>query len=139
MTLINEPQILETCLRHFAGLEAIYLFGSFGQGEAGASSDLDLGLMFDHQSAKALGNLSLSDAALELSRVTGLEVDLVNLRGVSTLFQHQIITTGKLLYQAPGSDPFAFEGLVLSLYQKLKEERAPIEKAIRQSGEVYAQ
>jgi len=134
-----EQIILDVCRNHFTGIEAIYLFGSHAKGEEGPNSDMDIALVFEHQRAKELGDLMLSDAALELARSLGCHVDMINLRLASTVFQYQVITTGKLLYSSEVINPYVFEGLIVSLYQKLKEERTLIEKSIQTSGEVYAQ
>jgi len=126
----TEQVILEICQRHYGEVEAVYLFGSHARGEADPNSDLDLAILFDYEQAQAVGELSLSEAALELARVVGCSVDLVNLRQVSTVFQYQIITTGKLLFAGPGSTPYIFEGLVVSLYQKLLAERLRTDELI---------
>ncbi len=131
-------EIVESCKRHFPNLEAVYLFGSEADEQAGPNSDLDIALLLSHGEAQKFGNLALSDAMLEMQSSFDKKVDLINLREVSTVFQYQVITTGVVLFSQTLEDLFSFEGLVVSMYQKLKEERALIEQDIKTTGEIYA-
>jgi hypothetical protein len=56
-------------------------------------------------------------------------VDLLNARTVSTLFQKEIIQSGRLLYCADAYAVSEFDMLTLSYYQKLNEERKAILEA----------
>ncbi len=62
----------------------------------------------------------------------------MNARLVSTVFQKEIIGSGRLIYAA---DPYAvdeFEMLVMSYYQKLNEERKDILESFYRTGRAYA-
>ncbi|MDT8448019.1 MAG: nucleotidyltransferase domain-containing protein [bacterium] len=132
------PRLVQICCASFPELEALYLFGSEARGEAWPDSDLDLALLLPTEQAKAAGSLALSDLAWELSKELDRKVDLVNLRTLSTVFQMQVISNGKVLYTKDPERLYEFEALVLSLYQHLKEERAAIEREIMRTGEIYA-
>ncbi|MGB3218855.1 MAG: hypothetical protein WBD79_15760, partial [Anaerolineae bacterium] len=65
-------------------------------------------------------------------------VDLVNGREVSTVFQKEIIRSGRRIYTADDNAVAEFEMLTLSYYQKLNEERAAILQVFRETGKAYA-
>jgi len=65
------------------------------------------------------------------------DIDLINIRQVSTVFQKGITTTGRLLYCADQYATGEFEMLVLSYYQKLNEERREILDSFLQTGRAY--
>lgn len=66
-----------------------------------------------------------------------MEVDLVNLRRVSTVLQKEIIMAGRRIFCADVYGADEFEMVRLSLYQKLNEERAAILAEARKSGRLY--
>ena len=65
------------------------------------------------------------------------DVDLINLRLAPNVLQKEIIMSGRRFFQAPGTVADEFEMLVLSLYQKLNEERAAILNEGLRSGKFY--
>ena len=65
------------------------------------------------------------------------DVDLINLRLAPTVLQKEIIMNGERLFQSTGTAADEFEMLVLSLYQKLNEERAGILTEGLRSGKFY--
>jgi predicted nucleotidyltransferase len=129
--------LVEVILRDFPRAQAIYLFGSYARGDQHKGSDVDVAVLLPVDVALAAGDLRLSDAALNLSKLTKKDVDLVNLRHVSTVFQNQIIQTGKLLYTGDESARQEFEMLSLSFYIKLSEERAQILRQFRETKRAY--
>lgn len=138
MTPKSDSKIVSLLQLHYPNLEGVYLFGSHARDEARPESDLDLAILFSFEDSQKYRNLALSEASLALARVFDCEVDLVNLRAVDTVFQYQIITTGKVLFAQDFNQLYSFEGLIVSMYQKLKEERRFIEAEIKKSGEIFA-
>jgi hypothetical protein len=65
-------------------------------------------------------------------------VDLLNAREVSTVFQKEIIESGRRLHGADDDAVAEFEMLTLSHYQKLNEERRAILDSFQESGRAYA-
>lgn len=129
--------LIETILRDFPATQAIYLFGSRARGDQRADSDVDLAVLLPADAATTAGDLRLSDTALILSKLAQRDVDLVNLRRVSTVFQNQIIHTGKLLYSGDERARQEFEMLALSFYIKLNEERAGILRQFHETRRAY--
>lgn len=129
--------IIQIVLTHYPGAQAIYLFGSYGTETAWPDSDVDIALLFTPEQAKAEHNLLLSQCRFDLEEALHKEVDLLNARQVSTVFQKEIIS-GVRIYCA---DPYAadeFEMLVISYYQKLNQERQEILDAFYKTGRAYA-
>jgi predicted nucleotidyltransferase len=129
--------IIPIVLTRYPAVQAIYLFGSYGAGNAWPDSDVDIALLLTPEQAKAEQNLLLSQCRFDLEDALSKQVDLLNARQVSTVFQKEIIG-GVRIYCA---DPYAadeFEMLVISYYQKLNQERREILDAFDRTGRAYA-
>lgn len=129
--------IIEYVLLHYPTVQGIYLFGSYGTSDQRTDSDVDIALLLPEDEAEQAGFLALSDLQLELSAALGRDVDLLNVRLVSTVFQKEIIF-GELIYCGDRYAVDEFEMLTLSYYQKLNEERAEILNEFRRTGRAYA-
>ena len=129
--------IIEDVLAHYPATQGIYLFGSFATADERADSDVDIALLLPLNDAERTGQLVLSDLHRQISRTLGRDVDLLNARLVSTVFQKEIIF-GDLIYCADRYAVDEFEMLTLSYYQKLNEERAEILAEFRRTGRAYA-
>jgi len=134
---VEMNDLVEIILRDFPSAQAIYLFGSHARGEQRRESDVDLAVLLPVDAARAAGDLRLSDTALALSRRARRDVDLVNLRLVSTVFQNQIVHTGALLHCGDERARQEFEMLTLSSYIKLSEERADILRQFSETRRAY--
>lgn len=111
----------------------IYLFGSYSKGTEHASSDIDIAYMSDVVLSEYERFMLAEELASELNK----DVDLVDLKLATTVFQTQIIATGKLIYCTDELLKMKFEMLTLKMYAKLNEERQVVLDKIRESGEVY--
>lgn len=131
--------ITQTVLAHYPNVQGIYLFGSFMTDDEWPDSDLDLALLLPPLEAKQAHNLAMSDCAAELASSLGRDVDLLNARTVSTVFQKEIVTKGRLIYCSDRYAVDEFEMLTFSSYQKLNEERAGIIKSALADGRFYNQ
>lgn len=128
--------IIKTILANYPDVEGIYLFGSCAQDAAGPDSDIDIAVLLPHEKAKKEKNLILSRCRFDLEKALHLNVDLLNARRVSTVFQKEIIS-GKLIFCADQYAVDEFEMLTLSYYQKLNQERAGILEDFRKTGRAY--
>jgi predicted nucleotidyltransferase len=133
---MNEAKITEVIVLHCPDVQAVYLFGSSGTEYERPESDIDLALLLPHTTAKAAGNLALKECRSALADLLGRSVDLINLRAVNTVFQHQVVQTGRLIFNADSAATDWFEMMTLSLYQKLQEERASIVAEIVESKRI---
>jgi predicted nucleotidyltransferase len=130
--------IVNTILMHYPDVQGIYLFGSYGTENVMQTSDIDIALLLPVIKAKEEKNLFLSQCCFKLEDALHKEVDLVNLRHVSTVFQKEIIGSGSLIYCADRYAVDEFEMLVISYYQKLNEERKEILESFLKTGRAYA-
>lgn len=134
---IRDRNICAVVFKHYPAVQAVYLFGSMATGEERPDSDADIGLLLPIAEAKKKGALLLSPCAFELADQLRRDVDLLNLRQVSTVMQHQVVSYGKLLHMGDEYAKDEFEMLTLSFYQKLNEERAEILKDFYQTKRAY--
>src|SRR6476619_5311246 len=92
------------------------LFGSRARGQAGPSSDWDVGLV------RWMG---------ELASVVGAEVDLVDLRKAPPLLAHRAVTEGKVLLDRSGHEFASFASLALRKYWDTAKFRRMQEESLR--------
>lgn len=117
-------------------VQAIYVFGSFAVDQHTEDSDLDLALLLPIDSRTSVYEMATGKLRRQLEDVSGRPVDLVHLRKVDTVFQHQVIQTGRRIYSGDDNAAATFEMHAMSLYQKLNEERAEILEDIYRRGKV---
>ncbi|MGY6554218.1 MAG: type VII toxin-antitoxin system MntA family adenylyltransferase antitoxin [Wenzhouxiangella sp.] len=130
----DPSNIVDQILRDLPETQAIYLFGSGAKDEQLPGSDLDLAVLLPPLEARRVGNLGGSPLHLALESMLCRDVDLINLREASTVFQKEVIGSDRRLFCADSHAADEFEMLVLSLYQKLNAERADIIRDGRNSG-----
>uniref|UniRef100_C5D433 Nucleotidyltransferase n=1 Tax=Geobacillus sp. (strain WCH70) TaxID=471223 RepID=C5D433_GEOSW len=111
----------------------IYLFGSEAKQQARQDSDIDLAFL----SERTLSHYERFMIAGELAAILNCDVDLVDLKEATTVFQAQVVGKGKVLYCADDDKKAQFEMKVFKEYAKLNEERAEILERIRKRGAVY--
>ena len=111
---------------------AIYAFGSRMNGTAHSNSDLDLAVLV----AGYADPIRLWELSGELADIAGCPVDLLDMRGASTVMQYQILQNGCRLW---GHEPEAglFECYVLSEKNELDGARAPLLSDIQTQGRIY--
>ena len=134
----SNNKITKSILKYHPAAQAIYLFGSHGTKDEREDSDVDIAILLPHQEAKEIDSLALSDLRFDLEDLFQKEVDLINLRQVSTVFQKEIIMSEGRIYCANQYAADEFEMLTISFYQKLNEERAGIIEDILKTGRVLA-
>ena len=99
------PQIVDLLCRRFPDLQGIYLYGSAVSNEMTSASDIDLAVL----SQREIPEMERFETAQQIALVTKREVDLADLRRAPTVFQFQVISTGKHLYvrDAAGCEKFS--------------------------------
>ena len=111
--------------------QAIYRYGTWGTAAQRPDSDLDLAVLLPHAQAVRVDRWQWHLLAVRLAGAAGTEhADLVNLRRADTTLQAEILRTGTMIYCHDDGVRLEFETLVLSMYQKLNDERAEIRAAI---------
>ncbi len=132
MTIDPQP-IIDQIEGKISPLYGIYLFGSQATGQATPHSDIDLAVLSDTK----LKPLDLYNIAQTIALKLDKDIDLVDLRSVSTVFATQIVAHAKRIYCTDEYICESFEGLVFAKYVRLNEQRQIILDEIKKTGRVY--
>ena len=133
----NEQVIIDIICAYFPDVRAIYLFGTWGTKDEWPDSDIDIALLLNPDRAKKIGLPAMIDLRVALESALEKDVDLINISMVSTVFQKEIIITGRRIYCADEYGTDEFEMVALSLYQKLNAERGAILEEALKCGRFY--
>ncbi|OPY66263.1 MAG: Nucleotidyltransferase domain protein [Syntrophorhabdaceae bacterium PtaU1.Bin034] len=93
-----EKTIHAIVTEYYPSVQAIYLFGSYRTADEWPDSDVDIGVLLPHGAAKNERSMAVSECRFKLEEALEKEVDLLNMRLLSTVFQFQIVRTGRLIY-----------------------------------------
>lgn len=111
----------------------IIVFGSYTKGSFREDSDLDIAFL-SHQE---FSSHEIFLIAQGLASLIHRDVDLVNLRGASTVFKAQIVATGEVIYSQDEQRLYDFQIRSLKEYALLNEERANVLQTIKERGAIY--
>jgi predicted nucleotidyltransferase len=110
----------------------IYVFGSAAKGKMVEDSDIDVAFLSDRR----FGDYEVFMIGQKLASLLDREVDLVDLSKASTVFQVQVVSTGKVIYCNDERRRMFFEMTVLKKYAMLNEERQCILEKVRERGTI---
>jgi predicted nucleotidyltransferase len=131
-------EIIAKVLQFFPDILGIYLFGSYHTVYETPDSDVDIAILTPITCKINSRSREFRDLLFSLMEELDREVDLIDIRHVDTVFQHEIIQSGKLLFCYNTYLVEEFEMLTMSYCQRLNEERAEIVKDIVDSGMVLS-
>ena len=114
-------------------VRAVYLYGSQATGAARGGSDVDAAVL----PARPLALDVRWGLAARLAEALRTDVDLLDLRAASAVMRHQVIVTGRLLYERDAFERQRFELAAFNAYFDLNIERRAILEDIRRRGTVY--
>ena len=120
--------IVRTILEHNPTTQAVYLFGTYGTADGWPDSDVAIAILLPPDEARRQTHVMLTPCHYALADALGKPVDLLNARDVSTVFQNEIIESGRRNYCADENAAAEFEMIPLSYYQRLNEQRREILK-----------
>lgn len=126
-------KIRDFLISRISDIEAIYIFGSASQGAMHPESDIDIAVLCK----KRLTGYNFWEIGQELASKLDIDVDLIDLREASTIFQHEILVHGKRIFFREAFFVDQFETVVFSEYTNLIEIRAPLIQDIQERGSVY--
>ena len=137
---MTHPNITAHILAAHPDTQAIYLYGTWGTEYQRPASDLDIAVLLPNTAARAVDFWEWCRLSVEVASAAKVErADLINLRGADTTFQAEILSNGRVVHCTDENERIRFEALVLSMHQKLNQERAGIREEIIASGRVFAQ
>lgn len=111
----------------------VLLYGSFAKGTNHEQSDIDLAYFSDRE----LPAYERFILAGNLSSLAEREVDLIDVKKIDTVFTMQIYSEGTPIYIADENTFISQRIRAYSMYAILNEQRAPVIKAIKESGRVF--
>lgn len=116
VTDINSKRLKEIFSR-YPYIAAAYLFGSYAQDREGPMSDIDIAILLkeSHPEGKKLIH-EINYLAYLLSKSFGREFDLIVLNYQGLIFQHNVLKTGRLIYNADPDIRIRFETGVITHY-----------------------
>lgn len=111
----------------------IILFGSAVTGNLREDSDIDIAFL----SEQSFSDYEIFMIGQGLANILDRNVDLVNLQKASTVFQTQVISTGKVIYCSDEKKRMLFYMLTYKMYARLNEERQCIFDKLKEGGSIY--
>lgn len=127
-----EASLVARVREAFPEVQAIYLYGSYVRGEARPGSDLDVALLLPRGSTIApMASLHLGVA---LSSLAGRPVDLALLDLRSVVHCKEVVAYGRRIASFDSRAIDEFEMQTFSDYARLREDRAPVERAYSTEG-----
>jgi predicted nucleotidyltransferase len=134
--MITQQQIdiIKNFLIKNLDVDVIYLFGSSVKNTMREDSDIDIAFL----SEKSVDTFDLFLLSQKLADLVGREVDLIDIKKATTVFQTQIISTGIVIYSRDEKKRAIFEMITYKSYARLNEEREEILDKIKESGSIYA-
>lgn len=133
LTLEREAEVVAHIQSQLPQVMAIYVYGSEARNEVRDDSDVDIAVLGEHY----FEPLKLWNCRQNLAVKLGRDVDLIDLRAVSTVLRMQVFTDGHLILDNSNGQSGSYESLTYSDYARLNEERAGILEDIKNRGSVY--
>lgn len=113
--------------------DLVYIFGSAVKGTSNKNSDIDIAYLSDQN----FDEYEIFMFAQELAEKININVDLIDLKKASTVFQGQIVSSGKAIYCLNDHKRMNYEMKTLKIYAKLNEERQFIIDNVQESGSIF--
>lgn len=131
---LTKEIIVNALNKEIKDIICIYLFGSFIKDEYRNDSDIDIAFL----SEKKIDNIERWEISNLLSEKLKKNIDLVDMKAVSTVMRAQVVSKGICIYESDRNKKHLFEMYSLSDYARLNEERIKIIERIKKEGLVYA-
>lgn len=117
-----EEKIIKIIKENIKNPEIIYIFGSYAEKTATEKSDVDIAFY----SLEDYSQYEIFLLVQEISAEIKKEVDLVQLKKSSTVFQKEVVSKGIVIFEKNHIEREKFENLVFKKYMRLNEERKEI-------------
>lgn len=117
-----EKNIIKIIEKNIKNVGIIYIFGSYAEGIEREKSDVDIAFY----SLENYSEYKIFLLAQKISAEIKKEVDLVQLKKSSTVFQKEVVSKGIVIFEKNHIEREKFENTVLKKYMRLNEERKKI-------------
>ncbi|MFN3531184.1 MAG: type VII toxin-antitoxin system MntA family adenylyltransferase antitoxin [Candidatus Brocadia sp.] len=109
---------LEKIFKDYPYIASAYLFGSYSSGKAGPMSDVDIAILLKGNAPAGRELIHEEDyLAYRIEKAIGVnQVDLIDLNSQGLIFCHNVLKTGKLIYNADTAFRVRFETQVISSF-----------------------
>lgn len=109
---------LTSILAEYPFIASAYVFGSVASGKAGPMSDVDIALLLRKDAPSGKDLIHTEDyLAYRIAKALGVkEVDIVDLNRQGLVFQHQVLKSGRLIYDTEPSFRIAFTANIISRF-----------------------
>jgi len=109
---------LAEIFKAYSYISSAYLFGSCAAEKAGPMSDVDIALLLKEPYPKGRELIHEEDyLCYRISRILSIkDIDLIDINNQGLVFQHTILRTGKLIYDADQDFRIKFEASVISKF-----------------------
>ena len=111
-------------------IDAIYIFGSYADGNFTDDSDIDIAFL----NKSELSSVEVWDISSSLSSLLKIDVDLIDLKNTNTIFRFEIISKAIKIYEINEKEVEKFEDLTYSFYIDFNEIRKSIIDDIQING-----
>ncbi len=125
--------IINTIKATIPDVMAIYLFGSMASGNFTNDSDIDIAVL----THKEIEKQTLTTAKNQLSQTLNRDIDLIDLVSASTVFQYEILTSAKRIFEISKDQVDPIEIKMMALYLDFQEMRQDLVDHIQKRGSVY--
>lgn len=121
---------LKAIFAEYSFIAAVYFFGSAVSGRSGPMSDVDMALLLKSGAPAGKDLIHVEDyLAYRIAKALDVrEVDVVNLNKQGLVFQHQVLKSGRLIYEADSAFRVAFTARVISNFCDFEPTLRLIEK-----------
>lgn len=112
---------------------AIYVYGSFARGEDWPDSDLDIAVLLPPEQRIP----DVLELIGEISKRAHRDVDLVDLRHAGDVLRHEVLESGRTLFESDSDKVLAWEASAMTRYVHYREEVREILEDFRRTGIGY--
>lgn len=130
---LDFSQIFTLLKKELPDLQGIYLFGSYALGIASEKSDVDIAILCKKRTQPTLKYKLIE----QLESLLNKNVDLIELRFVDTIFQEEILNSGKRIATFDRMACESYEDYIYCSAMDFREFRKPHVLEIIARGSVY--
>jgi predicted nucleotidyltransferase len=133
--LVSSFEKLKDVFEDYPYIVSAYLFGSQATGKLTSESDVDIAILLRNDAPKGKELLHEEDyLAYKAAKMLGVkEVDLIDLNSKGIVFQHNVLRTGVLIYDADPAFRIKFETEVIIRFCDFEPTLRSIERLQLQS------